>query len=66
MVFLEDELEQEEEDLVELYEEDVHDEVVWLVSLHQSLRGNSWFQPLHRNYLYSISNLETEGSLGSS
>ena len=32
MVFLEDKLEQEEEDLVELYEEDIHYEVVWLVS----------------------------------
>ena len=44
MVFLEDKLEQEEEDLVELYEEedlvelyeeDVHNVVVRLVSLHQ-------------------------------
>ena len=34
LVFLEDELEQEE-DLVEPYEEDVHDEVVRLVSLLQ-------------------------------
>ena len=35
LVFLKDELEQEEEDLVELYKEDVHDVVVRLVSLHQ-------------------------------
>ena len=35
LVFLEDKLEQGKEDLVEPYKEDVHDEVVRLVSLHQ-------------------------------
>jgi hypothetical protein len=34
LVFLEDVLEQEEEDLVELFEEDARDVVDWLVSPH--------------------------------
>jgi len=35
LVFLEDEQEQEEEELVELCEEDVHEVVVLMVSPHQ-------------------------------
>ena len=34
LVFLEDVLEQEEEDLVELFKEDARDVVDWLVSPH--------------------------------